>query len=101
MRQGRRAESLNSPYETLGAMDLAGAIGAAQPEDAAAVQELGVRLVQMRGLLHCNQPNAAVDHSTAVVHSPEGPTAPRAHACLPFRPVELAAFALVERPRPE
>jgi hypothetical protein len=34
-------------------MDLAGAIGAAQPEDAAAVQELGVRLVQMmRGLLH-------------------------------------------------
>ena len=35
------------------AMDLAGAIGAAQPEDAAAVQELGARLVQMmRGLLH-------------------------------------------------
>ena len=46
-------ESLNSLFETLGAMDLAGAIGAAQPEDAAAVQELGVRLVQMvRGLLH-------------------------------------------------
>ena len=46
-------EALNSLYETLGAMDLAGTIGAAQPEDAAAVQELGVRLVQMlRGLLH-------------------------------------------------
>ena len=45
--------AMNSLYETLGAMDLAGAIGAAQPEDAAAVQELGVRLVQMmHGLLH-------------------------------------------------
>jgi hypothetical protein len=47
------SRNLSSLYETLGAMDLAGAIGAAQLEDAAAVQELGVRLVQMmRGLLH-------------------------------------------------
>jgi hypothetical protein len=34
-------------------MDLAGAIGAAQADDAEAVQALGVRLMQMmRGLLH-------------------------------------------------
>ena len=53
MRQKYFQGSLNSLYETLGAMDLAGAIGAAQPDDAAAVQELGVRLVQMmHGLLH-------------------------------------------------
>jgi four helix bundle protein len=53
MRNKYFQESRNSLYETLGAMDLAGAIGAAQPEDAAAVQELGVRLVQMmHGLLH-------------------------------------------------
>ena len=52
MRQKYFQASQSSLYETLGAMDLAGAIGAAQPEDAAAVQELGVRLVQMmRGLL--------------------------------------------------
>jgi four helix bundle protein len=53
MRQKYFQGAMNSLYETLGAMDLAGAIGAAQPEDAAAVQELGVRLVQMmHGLLH-------------------------------------------------
>jgi four helix bundle protein len=53
MRMKYFQEAVNSLYETLGAMDLAGAIGAAQPDDAAAVQELGVRLVQMmRGLLH-------------------------------------------------
>jgi four helix bundle protein len=52
MRQKYFQASQSSLYETLGAMDLAGAIGAAQPEDAAAVQELGVSLVQMmRGLL--------------------------------------------------
>jgi len=53
MRMKYFQESLNSLYETLGAMDLAGAIGAAQPDDAAAVQALGVRLTHMiRGLLH-------------------------------------------------
>ena len=53
MKNKHYQESLNSLFETLGAMDLAGVIGAAQPDDAAAVQELGVRLVQMiRGLLH-------------------------------------------------
>jgi hypothetical protein len=52
MRQKYFQAAQSSLYETLGAMDLAGAIGAAQPEDAAAVQELGVSLVQMmRGLL--------------------------------------------------
>ena len=53
MRQKYFQAAQSSLYETLGAMDLAGTIGAAQPEDAAAVQELGVRLVHMmRGLLH-------------------------------------------------
>jgi len=53
MRNKYFQESMNSLYETLGAMDLAGAIGAAQPDDAEAVQALGVRLMQMmRGLLH-------------------------------------------------
>ena len=53
MRMKYFQESLNSLYETLGAMDLAGTIGAAQPEDAEAVQSLGARLTQMmRGLLH-------------------------------------------------
>jgi four helix bundle protein len=52
MRQKYFQQSQNSLYETLGAMDLAGAIGAAQPEDAAAVQDLGARLMQMvHGLL--------------------------------------------------
>ena len=52
MRQKYFQASQSSLYETLGAMDLAGAIGAAQPEDAAAVQELGARLMQMvHGLL--------------------------------------------------
>jgi len=42
----------NSLHETLGAMDLARAIGAANEQDAAAVQELGVRLTQLlRALL--------------------------------------------------
>ena len=42
----------NSLYETLGAMDLARAIGAASHDDAARVQELGARLARMlRALL--------------------------------------------------
>jgi four helix bundle protein len=46
-------EANNSLHETLGAMDLAATIGAARKQDAAAVQELGVRLKQMlRALLH-------------------------------------------------
>ena len=52
MRQKYFQAAQNSLYETLGAMDLAGAIGAAQPDDAADVQALGGRLMQMmRGLL--------------------------------------------------
>jgi four helix bundle protein len=41
----------NSLYETLGAMDLARAIGAASQEDAAAVQALGIRLTRMLQVL--------------------------------------------------
>jgi len=53
MRQKYFQAAQNSLYETLGAMDLAGAIGAAQSDDVADVQALGGRLMQMmRGLLH-------------------------------------------------
>jgi four helix bundle protein len=46
-------EANNSLHELLGAMDLAAAIDAVTPDDAAAVQRLGARLKRMiRGLLH-------------------------------------------------
>jgi four helix bundle protein len=46
-------EANGSLHETLAAMDLAAAIGAARPADTAAVQALGVRLKRMlRALMH-------------------------------------------------
>jgi four helix bundle protein len=53
MRRKYFTESNNSLHETRGATDLASAIGAMREEDAAAVQELGVRLKHMlRALMH-------------------------------------------------
>lgn len=53
MRRKYFNESHASLFETLGAVDLAASIGAMREVDAAAVQELGVRLKSMlRGLMH-------------------------------------------------
>ena len=53
MRRKYFNESNGSLHETLAAMDLAVAIGAARAADAAAVQLLGVRLKKMlRALMH-------------------------------------------------
>jgi four helix bundle protein len=53
MRRKYFAEANGSLHETLAAMDLAYAVGAARAVDAAAVQALGVRLKRMlRALMH-------------------------------------------------
>jgi len=53
MRRKYFTEANNSLHELLGAMDLAAAIEVVRADEAAVVQELGVRLKRMiRGLLH-------------------------------------------------
>ena len=53
MRRKYFTEANNSLHELLGAMDLAATIEVVHPDDAAAVQRMGVRLKRMlRGLLH-------------------------------------------------
>ena len=53
MRRKYFTEANNSLHELLGAMDAAATIDVVNPEDAAAIQTMGVRLKRMlRGLLH-------------------------------------------------